>query len=508
MPALVSPPPTGGWNTREPLMAMHPANAVTLDNWLPTEGSLAVRPGWRTWATGMPGRVGGLFNFHDGTRSLVFAASGSGIYDVTGEAAVGAPVVTGFGAVGAQGLQVAAGGGNFLLVFNGRDLEHVFDGTAWTAWTGTGAPRITWACNFKSRIMCGRSDTLSFWYGPPASIGGAFVEFPLQGVCSLGGGVAGGISWTLDGGNGPDDYFAVVTTQGELVVFKGVDPSSTTAWSLAGKWNLPRPVGLRFLKPFGGDVLILTEAGIFPLSVVATSGVDAAIMPAKAYTAAIEPSFLELVQERRLQDGWDMCSMPMRGIWVLNVPWGTGDALQVAFRATTGACGRWTGIPASCWLATSSGAYCGHAAQGTVLRWGDDTADDGNSISAECVQAFSQFGAPAQLKAFKLAMPVLADAGAVKIEMALDWLLPPAEAIQRGPGAPPLGPDATLAGMRWDQGLWDQGLWAGAGLPVRAWRAVRGIGQAGAIRLRVQASEATPQWYGTNIVYEVGGALR
>lgn len=490
-------------------MAMRPANAVTLDNWLPTEGSLAVRPGWRNWATGLPGRVGGLMNFHDGTRSLVFAASGTGIYDVTGAGAVGAPVVTGFGAVGAQGLQVAAGGGNFLLAFNGRDAEHVFNGTAWAAWAVTSAPHPSWACNFKTRVICGRADTLSFWYGPPASIGGAFTEFPLQGVCGGGGGVAGGIAWTLDGGNGPDDYLALVTSQGELVVFKGTDPSITTAWGLVGKWNIPRPVGLRFLRPFGGDVLILTEGGIFPISVVATSGVDAAIMPVKAYTQAIEPTYLELVRERGGQDGWDLCSMPHRGVWVLNVPWGTGDAQQVAFRATTGACGRWIGIPASCWLSTSGGDFVGHAGAGRVLRWGDDTADDGNSISAECVQAFSQFGAPAALKAFRLAMPVMADAGpAVKLEMALDWVVPPAEAVARGPGAPPIGGDASVAGMRWDQGLWDQGLWAGAGQPVRAWRAVRGIAQAGAIRLRVQASEASPQWFGSHIIFETGGHLR
>jgi hypothetical protein len=508
MPAIVAPPPTGGWNTRQPLMAMTPTNAVTLDNWLPTEGSLAVRPGWRTWATGMPGRVGGLFNYHDGTRSLVFAASGTGIYDVTGTGAVGAPVAT-MGAIGAQGLQVSAGGGNFLLVFNGRDPELQFNGTTWVAWTGTGAPRISWATQFKTRVMCGRSDTLSFWYGPPVSIGGAFIEFPLQGVCSLGGGVAGGIAWTLDGGSGIDDYFACVTTQGEVVIFKGTDPSSATAWGLVGKYNIPRPVGLRFLKPFGGDVLILTEGGIFPISVLATSGVDAAILPAKSYAAAIEPTFLDLVRERGGQDGWDLCSMPARGVWLLNIPWGTGDAQQVAFRATTGACARWLGIPASCWLSTSGGDFCGHAAVGTVLRFGDDTADDGHSISAEALQAFGQFGAPAALKAFKLIMPVMADAGdAVRLEMALDWRVPPSEALLRGPSAPPLAGDTAAAGMRWDEGLWDQGLWAGVGMPVRGWRAVRGIGQSGAIRLRVQASETSPTWFGTNVQYETGGPLR
>jgi hypothetical protein len=510
VPAISAPPPTGGWNTIAPLMGMPPQFAVTLDNWVPMEGSLAMRPGWRAWATGMPGRIGGLMAYNSGANHQVFAASGTGLYDVTGPGAVAAPVTTGFTSIGAQGLQVSAGGGNFLLVYNGTSAEQQFDGAAWAPWTGTGTPRLTWANQFKTRIMCGRSDVLSFWYGPPVSIGGAFIEFPLQGVCTRGGGVAGGIAWTLDGGNGPDDYWAMITTEGELVVFKGTDPSSTTAWGLVGKWDIPRPIGGRFLRPFGADVLVLTEGGIYPLSVVATSGVDAAILPTKAYTRQIEPTFLELVRERRDNDGWDLVNMPARGMWVLNVPWGPRDAQQIAFHAGTGACGRWLGIPASCWLSSRIGDFCGDAEQGRVLRFGDDTTDGGNSISAEAVSAFSSFGAAAQLKAFRLAMPVMADAdlGAVRIEMALDWRAPEAQAISRGPAAPPLAPNESEAGMKWDVDNWDEARWAGAGRAIRVWRAVNGIGQSGAIRLRVQASEASPSWFGTGVVFEVGGPLR
>jgi hypothetical protein len=49
------------------------------------------------------------------------------------------------------GLNVAAGGGNFLLVFNGTNDEQQYDGTVWAPWTATGTPTpsITWACQFK-----------------------------------------------------------------------------------------------------------------------------------------------------------------------------------------------------------------------------------------------------------------------------------------------------------------------------------------------------------------------
>ena len=124
--------------------------------------------------------------------------------------------------------------------------------------------------------------------------------------------------------------------------------------------------------------------------------------------------------------------------------------------------------------------------------------------------AFSNFGATAKLKAFKLAMPVLGDAdiGALRVEIALDWRAPEAEAIARGPAAPPLGPNTSEHGMRWDEDDWDGSRWAGAGRAIRAWRAVRGIGQSGAVRLLVQASEVSPQWYGTGVLFDVGGPLR
>jgi hypothetical protein len=493
-------------------MEMKPGFAPVLDNWVPLIGSLGLRPGWRKWATGMPGRVGGLFAWRSGVSQSLFAASGTGIYDVTAAAAVGAPVVTGFSAAGAQAMMVAAGGGNFMLVWNGTNPEQEFNGTAWSAWSATGTPSpITWAAQYKTRMFCGKRSILSFWYGPPASHTGAFLEFPLQGVCTLGGGVAGGVSWTLDGGNGPDDYFTVVTTEGEVVVFKGTDPSSVTAWGLLGRYQVPRPLGDRFMQPFGGDVLLLTEGGIYALSVLATKGIDAAILPSEAYTKLIEPTFLDYVASVRDQPGWQIVPLAKRGLWLLNVPWGTNDAQQVAFHAQTGACGRWLGIPASCWLETAAGDYAGHAGEGSVLRFGEDQSDNGNAIAAELQQAFTDCGKPVALKAFKLAMPVMADAAsaAVTVDMLLDWRLEASAGIARGPGAPPLvAPDAGSDALVWEVGLWDVGVWASGGQARHQWRAVRGIGHAGAVRARVLAQDAQPQWLGCNLVFQIGGPLR
>jgi hypothetical protein len=290
-------------------MGMPPQFAVTLDNWVPMEGSLAMRPGWRAWATGMPGRIGGLMAYNSGANHQVFAASGTGIYDVTGPGAVGAPVTTGMGASARRACKsrpAAAISCWSTTARRGTTIQR--DGLG--AWTGTGTPRLTWANQFKTRIMCGRRTCSAFWYGPPVSIGGAFIEFPLQGVCALGGGVCGGGSLDARRRQRPRRLLRLITTEGELVVFKGTDPSSTTAWGLVGKWNLPRPIGNRFLHPFGGDVLVLTEGGIYPISAIVSSGADAAILPTKAYTRAIEPNVPRFGARAPRNDGWDLVGMP------------------------------------------------------------------------------------------------------------------------------------------------------------------------------------------------------
>lgn len=514
MPSTTLPPPLGGWNTFDGLVGMDPQYAPVLDNMLPEQGRLRVRPGYRVWASGLPGRVDGLLSYRSGTTSYLFASSGAGIYDVTGAGPVGAAVVSGLTDARWDGLNVAAAGGSFLLAFNGVDAERVFNGSGWGPWTATGLPgpansegiaRVGWATVFKGQLFAGRRDRLSFFYSVPGAIGGAFTEFPLQSIAKRGGGIAGALGWTLDSGTGPDDLLALVTTEGEVVVYRGTNPSSADSWALVGVFSLPRPVGSRFLRPFGGTVLVLTEGGVFSLAAV-VEGTDEAALASKAFTRAIEPTFLQLARGRGAVPGWDMVSITALGLWLVNLPLGSGDAQQIVFRAANGAAARMTGLAAACWLTAGSQVFFGHASAGKVLVWGDDVSDDGAAIRAECVQAFSEFGTPGVLKRFTLLQPLLGDAdnAAVRAEMALDWRVPPPDADA---GVAPM--PAPAAALVWDVGLWDVGAWAGGdGEVTRAWRAARGIGPSGAVRLRTSSAGSRPEWLGTGIVWDRGGPLR
>ena len=90
------PAPVGGLNARDSVADMPPTDALLLDNLFPSPTSVGVRGGSTTWATGLPGPVNTLacFSSAGGTRKL-FAASGTGIYDVTASGAVGSAAVSG-----------------------------------------------------------------------------------------------------------------------------------------------------------------------------------------------------------------------------------------------------------------------------------------------------------------------------------------------------------------------------------------------------------------------------
>ena len=204
--------------------------------------------------------------------------------------------------------------------------------------------------------------------------------------------------------------------------------------------------------------------------------------------------------------------LPSYGLWLVNAPWGGADAQQLAFRAANGAACRFVGLPAACWLEDGGQAFFGSAkGDGRVLLWGEDTADDGMVIQAEAVTAFSDFGAPGVVKRFSLAEPVLSDVATarVRLDMVLDWAAPAPSAEALGADAAPITPDPADAGLVWDLGSWDAAVWAReTGAVSRAWRGVSGIGQSGAVRLRLASAFSRPGWLGTGLVWQTGGPLR
>ena len=76
MVAQTIPAPIGGWNRRDALDVMPPQDAVTLDNWFPGTGKVAVRRGYTQHATGLgSSNVDTIAEYSKGTTKKLLAGA-------------------------------------------------------------------------------------------------------------------------------------------------------------------------------------------------------------------------------------------------------------------------------------------------------------------------------------------------------------------------------------------------------------------------------------------------
>ena len=118
----------------------------------------------------------------------------------------------------------------------------------------------------QNRLFFVQKNSMTFWYLPVESIGGAALDFPLGSIARSGGFLQAMGTWTLDAGYGVDDLSAFVTSMGEVIVYKGTNPSDSNAWSEVGVWQMGQTFSRRCFFKFGGDLLLLTQDGLVPMS--------------------------------------------------------------------------------------------------------------------------------------------------------------------------------------------------------------------------------------------------
>lgn len=515
MPTGFIAPLSQGWNTRDPISAMKPGFAPILDNYVIEGGVPRVRRGWRVWATGLPGRVDGLLPWN-APVSRLFAASGTGIYEVTTPGPVGAAVVSGLTNSRWSSIQFSASGGQFLFAFNGVDTPRTFNGTTWANWTGTGVPApVAWAGASNGRLFVGHPGALSFWYGAAGAIGGAFTEFPLQGVAQSGAVVAMA-TLSFDGGAGPQTLTVFLTSEEEAIVYAGFNPASASDWALVGRWRIPRLLGAphRCVVAYGGDALALTESGLLSLTSLRTGEDVARVMERVGLTRRIAPTWREVAAVRGGFSGWNVAPLFRYGLLVVNAPW-TATAAQQIVVSEGGALSRWGAVPAAVWSEGLEGrTFFGDATTaGRVMLYGEDLTDNGLGIQSEGVSSYSAMGAPGRMKRSQLLQAILNDALAVErsTRVLVDWAQPVAQLDALGPAAvsppvPPLTGDGSF--LVWGVGLWGVGLWGGTGGVSRAWRTGSAQGHAMAVHLQMVSGQSRPGWIGSNLVWEAGGAVR
>jgi len=495
------PAPVGGWDTREALADMPAKNAVIMDNWFPGTDKVTLRLGSAQHVTGLGGSVETLLEYTPltGTGKL-FGARGGSIYDVSTAGAVGAAVVTGKTNARWQQVQIGTAGGQFLLCMNGADAPLNFNGSAWAttpAITGPTASNLIWCNLHQRRLWVGEKESLTAWYLPVNSIGGAASSFSLAGVARLGGYIMAMGTWTRDAGDGVDDVAIFITSEGEAIVYQGTDPASTATWSLTGVFRIGKPIGRRCMIKAGGDLVISTQDGYVNAASILT--VDRSEVQRVALSSQINKAVNDSVRSFGDLFGWQPFLYPQGTMMIFNVPQSSSVVYQHVFNTLTGAPCRFTGVNALCWALLNDAAYFG-SADGTVYKFDTGNSDNGSAINGDALQAFNSFGVPGAVKRFGLVEPVFESIG--NPNAALDLCTDYQVKAPSGVAAP-----SPSSSALWGVAKWGIGTWGTAVQVYKGWRGVRGIGRTAALRVRVSTTAARPSWIGTNFTFTPGGAL-
>lgn len=501
--------PVGGWNARDSIAAMNVADAVIMDNFFPRTTDVMVRKGYTDWATGLSVDVEALaaYNAADGTAEL-FAAADDGIYDVSSDGAIGVAVVSGLNSARWQKANVSTTGGKFLYLVNGVDDPLLYNGTAWTAINALSTPAITGVttntlvdvCLHQRRVWFVEVDSLSAWYLPVDSVAGAATVFDLSALFRRGGYLLTMGTWTIDAGYGMDDHLVFLTSEGEIAVYKGYDPSSVNTWALVGVYWIGSPVGRRCITKMGSELVIVCQDGLMPLSKALTT---VRVNNKLAVTDKIQQAVSTAVSLYVTNFGWELCPFPKENMLILNVPVSTQANHQYVMNTITGAWCRFVGWDAICWELYDDHIFFG--ANGKVCRAWDGNKDGDSNIFAECLQAFSNFGYPAREKHFKLIRPIIqvagADANAFGLSIGLN-----VEYDQ----TPPAGwPTFSLGSYAlWDAAVWDASVWVSGYSPAKQdWLTAPAIGYNVAMHVKLTNRITDLNWVNTDFIFEMGYGL-
>ena len=364
--------------------------------------------------------------------------------------------------------------------------------------TGVDSSNLVNVNLFKNRLYYVQENSLDFWYGGVDEISGALTKFPLGGVARNGGYLQAIGTWTLDAGYGVDDMLVCVTSMGEIIVYKGSNPSDATDWSLVGVWQMGQTFSRRCFFKWAGDLLLLTQDGLVPLTAsLQSSRLD----PRVNLTDKIFYAVSQAATSYSANFGWQINYFASENMLILNIPTNQGIE-QYVMHTITKSWARFTGIEAYCWVV--SGDLDMHfGGDGYFGNFYDSFSDDGDNIVASVQQAYSYFDSRGTLKRFTMVRPILQTDNVlptVLCGISTDFdTVPLSNTITFNP--------ALVGSAVWDASLWDETKWATGLTVTKIWQGVTGLGYAGSVNINVASQGIEFHWASTDYVMEKGGVL-
>lgn len=497
------PAPTGGWDAVSPLAAMPESNAITLKNMFPQPGYVEIRKGHKRHNLVGSAAIESLMPYHGLATSAdrLFAASSTAISNVTVFTSASASATSSVSLAGLtnarfQHINFSTSGGNFLWICNGADAPRMYDGATWATASVTGitAADIINVAAFKERLWLTRKDQISPAYLALDSVAGAATVFDLTGVFNKGGYLQAVGTWSLDGGQGPDDYIAFVTNRGEVAIYTGTDPASN--FVLRGVYEMGAPIGRRCLTKVGADLAVISVDGVLPLSKALIT--DRAVASLQSITRNIQPVMNQSARLYGANFGWELISYARGTRAILNVPITENvEQQQYVMNTVTGAWCQFTDEDANCWAIFQDRLFYG-GNTGQVKEADCQGFDDDGSIDFDMETAFNYCDVRGQLKQFTQCRALLSTDGQIQPGLGLN-----VDFSREATVGPTTFEQST--GDLWDVALWDQGIWPFTNRIVVDWTTVEGIGYCASIRVSGSVEAETADQQADDLLLAING---
>lgn len=498
------PAPIGGWNSRDAMANMKPHFATKLLNWFPTPVDCLLRGGFSAHGTHTGhSKTLAVHTALTGSQKM-FSATDADIFNVS---AAGAGVDQSLTVTNGEYQWVNMGNGtaNYLIMVNGSDSPKYYDGTNWVEVTGATSPLLSGVtlanlvnvCVYQGRLFFLENSSLSFWYLAAGAVGGALTEFQLDSFAPRGGYLMWAAAWTFDGGSGPDDYIVFMTSEGEALVYRGTNPSSAATWVRVGTFFVGKPLGRKSYINFAGDLLALTQEGLFPMSAAMQ---NAQTDERVAITDIINYEFNYVANSYQDNYGWSLTLVPLKSALIVNIPVSeTTGQRQFVMNTITKAWCEFDSWDALCFVVFNDELYFG--GNGVVRKAWDGTSDLGDDIVAEGRTAFNYFDSKSQQKKMNLFRPIL------RVNGSLNFLTGFDVDFNQTPITGTASYTSTSSAT-WDTSLWDSAVWTTGLEVVSKWTSPNdNIGFCVAGKLKVNTNSKTIRWQSCDYVYETGGIL-
>jgi hypothetical protein len=516
------PSPMGGINSVTNMMTAPPEDALSLVNMIPNDYGVQVRNGYVEHCQPVP--------LGDGIKTLIpfensasdtpvrklFACTSDGIYDVT--TAGGTPVkVYDFANKDARAgwcswaHYINTAQAQFLLVCDNSNgyILYTASTDTWAAGTVTGPATestFDFVTIWKNRIWFVEGNSGRAWYLPVGELTGTAKEFNFGNKFRYGGYLKSLWNWTVDGGEGMDDYLVALSSAGDMVVYKGTDPDTTGGFIMHGSWYIGRPTqGRRNGDDAGGELLLLTQFGLLQCSklIAGLPATDEQV----ALSYKINPRINRVLQRGNNVYGWQIKFDPASQlIFVLSPQEQGADWMQFVYSMTTRAWAQFVGIPMNCAEVLFNKLYFGDKDNRVYTYSGnldnvmlDDAGASAVPVEWTWLSTYQTLGEPAIYKRVQFLRPQFIGLATPSYVISARYNFDLSEVDTTPPYVVP-------SGSLWDSALWDTAKWNGGYVVDTPPRGAYGMGRSVAIAMRGESAAETV-FIGVDVLFDSGGML-